>query len=368
MNFKALQCGSGNRCRVSAIALWLALFFATPSMACMVCIPFPEGTAIDDLLEADVVVLARENPDKPFSYIAVEILQGELENPAIDLFVNSNTRRRLSQDPELAMVLVRNRNPQPTQPGERDQWRAIGYATDTYEAIVRSTLQHSVAWQSPHGKQPRYEFFMHYLASPEREVHNLAYLEVGKAPYEIIRQADAFVEPARVHALLNDPLYLEWRRLYILLLGVNASEADATLVRERMHSLSSFNLGLDFSAWATAFIEVDGEQAVDWLEKHYLGNPEREYGELLETLKALSTQGATPFNHLRPRIAESYQVLIETHPKLAGWVARDLVTWQDWRLAEPLAELRSRETTIDGPSAFAIDYYLGRARHSGKLP
>ena len=226
---------------VSVTTLWLMLLFSMPSVACMVCIPFPEGTAIDDLLEADVVVLARENPDKPFSYLAVETLQGELETPAIDLFVNSATRRRLSLHPELSMVLVRKHNPRPNQPGERDQWRALGYASDTFEAIVRNTLLNASTWQGPGGVQLRYEFFMPYLANPERSVRNLAYLEVGKAPYEVIRQADRFVEPARVHAFLNDTLYLEWRRLYILLLGVNATEADAALVRARMQSSADFN-------------------------------------------------------------------------------------------------------------------------------
>ena len=353
---------------VSAIALWLLLTFAPPSLACMVCIPFPEGTAIDDLLEADVIVLARENPDKPFSYIAIETLQGELENPAIDLFVNSGTRRRLSINPELTMVLVRKRNPRTSQPGERDQWQALGYASDAYETIVRHTLQNSASWQSPGGQQDRYEFFMRYLASPEREARQLAYLEVGKAPYEVIREADAFVEPASLQVFLNNPLYFEWRRLYILLLGVDATETEAELVRKRMQNLASFKQELNLSAWATAYIEIDGEQAVDWLETNYLGNPARANDEVLETLKALSTQGAPRFSELRPRIAESYQLLIETHPQLAGWVAHDLVTWQDWSFAESLAELRSRETLLDGPSIFAIDYYLGRARYRHKLP
>jgi hypothetical protein len=353
---------------VSAIALWLLLAVAPPSLACIVCIPFPEGTAIDELLKADIIVFARENPDKPFSYIAIETLQGELENPAIDLFVNSRARRRLSIEPELTMVLVRKQNPRPSQPDERDQWHALGYASDAFETIVRRTLRNSATWQSPGGEQARYEFFMRYLASPEREVRQLAYLEVGKAPYAVIRTADAFVKPASMQVFLNDPLYLEWRRLYILLLGVNASETEAELVRKTMHNLAHFNQGLNLSAWATAYIEIDGEQAIDWLETNYLGNPARAKDLVLETLKALSTQSTTPFSELRPRIAESYQLLIETHPKLAGWVARDLVTWQDWSFAEPLAELRNRETTLDGPSIFAIDYYLGRARQRYKLP
>ena len=353
---------------ICSTALLLLAALSSPAQACMVCIPFPEGTAIDDLLDADAVVLARENPHKPFSYVAIETLRGELEDPAIDLFVNSSTRRRLSLDPDYAMVLVRLRNSRPSQPGERYQWRSIGFASDDYEAIVRATLKNAATWQSPGGDEHRYDYFMRRLASNELEVQKLAYLEVGKAPYEVIRRADAFVDSARVHAFLADPLYLEWRRLYILLLGVDASATDAAIVRETLQNLAYFDRTLNLSAWATALIEVDGEAGIEWLEKQYVGNPGRAQDRVLETLKALSTQGSVPLSPLRLRIVESYRLLLETHPQLAGWIARDLVSWQEWQLAEALADLRADNIALDGPSGFAIDYYLGRARHLGKLP
>ena len=66
--------------------------------------------------------------------------------------------------------------------------------------------------------------------------------------------------------------------------------------------------------------------------------------------------------NFRPRIAEAYAVLVETHPSLAGWAARDLTAWQDWRLAGTLAALREHGAPLDSASAYAIDYYVGRAR------
>ena len=350
-----------------SLATWL-MVFSPAALACMVCIPFPEGTAVDDLLAADTVVLARENPDKPFSYLAIETLSGELDEPAIDLFVDSTTRRKLSLDPEYSMVLLRTINSRPAKPGDRYQWRAIGFASDAYETVVRGTLANASRWQERTGQQHRYDFFMQQLASPEREVQKLAYLEVGKAPYEVIRKADAWVAPDKVREFLDDPLYLEWRRLYILLLGVNASDADAAEVRKTMANVSHFKRTLNLSAWATALVEVDGRAGIEWLDANYLSNSERSQAEVLETLKALSTQGSIPFSELRPYIADSYRNLIETHPQLAGWAARDMASWQDWSLAQNLAALRGSETQLDGPSNFAIDYYLGRARQRGQLP
>ena len=74
--------------------------------ACLVCIPFPEKTTTDQLLHADVVVLARENSERPFSYIAKKILKGDLDDAAIDLFVNSSTGQRLALYPDQSVVLL----------------------------------------------------------------------------------------------------------------------------------------------------------------------------------------------------------------------------------------------------------------------
>ena len=56
---------------LAAIAVTCFAMLGGRAEACMVCIPFPEDTATDQLLQADVVVRARENPDKPFSYLAI---------------------------------------------------------------------------------------------------------------------------------------------------------------------------------------------------------------------------------------------------------------------------------------------------------
>jgi len=47
---------------------------------------------------------------------------------------------------------------------------------------------------------------------------------------------------------------------------------------------------------------------------------------------------------------------------LAGWAARDLTAWGDWRFAETLAGLRNGQAEIDGATAYAIDYYVGRSQ------
>jgi hypothetical protein len=162
-----------------------------------------------------------------------------------------------------------------------------------------------------------------------------------------------------VHRFLADPQYLEWHALYILLLGVDAKADEKKAIRATMASRAQSNLTLNLSAWATALIEIDGEKAIDWLETVYLGAPDRDPDVVLEIVKALSVQGARKRSGLRRRIAESYGLLIQTHPSLAGWAARDLATWRDWRFAREIAAVRESRLMMDGATAYAIDYYIG---------
>ena len=319
----------------------------------MVCIPFPEATVTDQLLQASVVVLARENPDKPFSYVAVEVLKGELEDPRIDLFIDSTTRRRLALDSDQSVVL--------TFSGATNEWRSAGYATPLYKALAREILARAPTWNQWSHEENRATFFLPYLADADRFVRELAYLEVGRASYDTIRRADPFVPAAQVRRFLADPLYLEWHALYILLLGVEAKAEEKNMIRAELASRAQFNLTRNLSAWATALIEIDGEAAIDWLEAFYIGAPDRDPDAVLEIVKALSVQGTRQRSGLRRRIAESYGLLVQTHPSLAGWAARDLTAWRDWRLVDTVAELRNSQSAMDGATAYAIDYYIGRA-------
>src|ERR671924_1785413 len=96
------------------MAIWL-MGLVGAVYACLICIPYPEKTAADALLESATVILAREHPDKPFSYAPVEVLKGQTGGAEIDLFVDSATRRSLAVHPERAVVLVRKR--------EGERWR-----------------------------------------------------------------------------------------------------------------------------------------------------------------------------------------------------------------------------------------------------
>ena len=358
---------------LAAVAMGCLAAFGGRVEACMVCIPFPQRSVADVLLGAEVVVLARENPEQPFSYVAVEVLKGDLQAPEIDHFVNSTTRRLLALNPDRSVVLALGGSESPGgrglwRPPSRDAspstWRSLGYASPRYESIVREILDLGPRWREKGGSSERARYFMPHLADAESPIRELAYLEVGRAPYDTIREADRFVPDGQLRAYLTNVQYLEWQPLYILLLGIDATPEDEKTIRAEMAGSARFDQTLNLSAWATALIEIDGEAAIAWLERVYLGVPDRSPTTVQEVVKALTVHGAREGAGLRDRIAESYRVLLETHPSLAGWVARDLMAWSDWRLSDALEALRRTRLPMDGATAYAIDLYVGRARAS----
>ena len=112
-------------------AAWLLLGSVTASHACQACIPFPQKTATDYLIQADTVVFAREDPERPFSYAPVETLKGAADDGGIDLFLNSSTRRVLAADEDRVVVLVRVGD---------GSWRSLGIADNDYQQVVRRII------------------------------------------------------------------------------------------------------------------------------------------------------------------------------------------------------------------------------------
>lgn len=344
------------------LAVFGAVFFSftllvSPANACQVCIPVPQSTVADKIIAADAVVLARSNPQDPFSYRAVKILKGTLTEPEIDLFVDYSSRRWLAGSPDRAVLLVRKNS------GESDQeWKALGFATPEFEKVVQEILARSPQWRGgADAAMRRATFFMPYLASKERKIHDLAYLEVGQAPYDLLRRADRFVSPKQIKTFLSNLQYLEWQNLYILLLGVEASEAEAEHIRRKMKTLTETGNSLHLAAWSTALIEVDGSTGIDMLEREFLAQGTVDRERVIEVMKALSVQGSLDQSPHRARIVEAYDVALQGHPELAGRIARDLAAWQDWSLMDALSHLRADGPELDNASLFALDYYLGVA-------
>jgi hypothetical protein len=168
---------------------------SSPASACQICIPFPKKSTADYLIEADALVLAREDPERPFHYASIETLKGDPGDEKIDLFVDSTTRRVLTAHPEWSIVLARS------TAGEKKSWKRIGMADDDLGPIVRDILAASAIWEK--APEIRIAYFAKRLGHGNSLVRTLAHLEIAWAPYNEIRKCSMSLPPEEIRRFLN---------------------------------------------------------------------------------------------------------------------------------------------------------------------
>jgi len=346
--------------------LGLTMLATSATLACVVCIPYPESTHADDLLASNVVVLAREDPAKPFSLSIVEVLKGSNADVSTRVFLPSQIRRKLKLNPTDSIVLVQRQH--------TSNWEWVSYAAPAYQVFVREILANETEWRRDRGQKLRFAFFTERLNDEHPAIRQQAFLEIGREPYAWIKRAARKVPIEQVRAMLANWRLIEWHSLYILMLGQSKIEGDRAYIRKNFESAARYGSITNLSAWATAYFETHPVVAIETINERYFKNEKRTRAELEEILRALSvvTEANNPLlfrrkTELRWRISNAYKSLLEYHPKMAGWVARDLMRWRRKALVEKLKELRRDKAELDPASALAVDMYLGQAARFSAL-
>jgi hypothetical protein len=331
------------------LALLLGLLLQAAN-ACQVCIPFPTKTLADRLLEADALVMAREDPERPFHYVSVETLKGDPGDEPIDAFLPSKNRRVLARHPERRMLLAR------AKPG--GGWAALGIADADYERVVRRIVRHAGAWRPMEtDNRQRLAEFAPLLGHADSRLHETAYLEIARAPYAEIRRIATEVPIDKVRVMLDEPRYLEWRSLAILMLAQSERPADRQRIRTNFAGKQRLGSTLNLAAWATAYLAIEGTGGVEQIQRWYLARPDRSREELREIVKALSVVAGADAALREPVIA-GYRALLETHPAMAPDVSRVLIAWHRWDFVEQIQSIREGMAGQDPLAAYALDLYL----------
>ncbi|MEM1083415.1 MAG: hypothetical protein AAGI48_04790 [Verrucomicrobiota bacterium] len=330
---------------------WLHL----PVEACQICLPFPVKSLADHLVEADKVVLARENPEKPFSLIATEALKGDGELSAIDLFLDSHSRRVLENDATKGIVCILTQG----------EWKRVATSDPILGPIIHEIIAKEPDWEASPDQRP--DFFAPYLDHPERQVALLAHLEVARAPYSKIRTLSDAIPIERLRAFLGDFRYAEWHALYILLLAQSDDPGDRKRIVDSMKSNARFSIVLQSAAWATAYIEIEESEAIEFLRRDYFDGPNRRPDEINAILAAFSVHGTNGHTHLRDEIVEAYRSLAERHPDQLPAIVKDLTKWQRWDLADlVLKRLTTSPGTDDLTTTVELRNYLRLADQVSK--
>ena len=343
----------------AVLAVIITMIISAAAEDCMICVPFPKATHADKLVESETVVLARENMDKPFFLRTVDVLKGAVDNPEIDSFINSFTRRKLKLNPNDVIVLGRM--------GSSEPWRHIAYADADYLTIICAIINRSDSWQAGRGDRMRINLFAEYLTHENPLIREQAYLEVGRAPYAMIKRTSGSVPRRQIREFLANWQLLEWHSLYILMRGQSRAPDDIAYIRKKFESAARYGLETNLSAWVTAFIETHPDTGIEEVEAKYYLNADRSRTELEEVLKGLSvlgSEGGLATKNIvkrRRRIIKSYAKLLDYHPQMAGWVAKDLTVWKIRAMVERMERINSQESNLDASSKLAVNYYLSVA-------
>ena len=341
----------------TAIVIGGVAFLSGNTLACAVCLSYPEKTAADHLLAADCVILARQAPGDPFTYAPVECLRGVWKGDDIDLLVNSQTRRRLQSEPARKVVLLRD---------SQGEWLSLGIASPEFEALTRRILLFAEKWKGEQGQRKRWEFFLPMFGHQDAAIGRLAYLELGRAPYDVVRKLGRMASREDFMPLLTSPRFLEWRSLAILLLAQSDAPGDQRYVIEAFRNASRFGPQSSLSAWAAAAIEVDGVKAIDDIEQRYFRRKDRTPEEIDAVAKALSLHGAQGASAVRDRVVASYAALLACSDEHMQLVADDLYTWKRTELTGLLSQILQQNASLKPADRKSILRYLGAASAAGE--
>lgn len=352
---------------VSSVASIMVLC-AAEAAACPICVPYPETTLADVLMESESIIMVRESDENPYVFTPVGSLKGTSLSDDFDGFLDSSSRRRLRQNPDDVAVLVRNT--------PEDPWGYRAYATPEIQEFLRAILEQSTQWTGPEGSARRVAFFTDRLTHTDDLIRKQAYLEVGRAPYSVIKTIAAAVPRHQILEFLANWRLIEWHSLFILMLGQSELSGDHDRIRSQLERYARFGITTNLSAWATAYIEINPGDGIGEIEALYFATGRRTPEEIEEIHRSLSVLGseggAVPDPRVaqrRRRIVQSYGTLLGNHPAMAGYVAKDLTNWRTQALVDQLSGIMESETVLDPGSKMAVDYYLSMApRFRSTLP
>lgn len=213
--------------------------------------------------------------------------------------------------------------------------------------MVRTVLATKASWSGEGGVERRQEYFAAHLGHADRTIHELAYLELARAPYSWLRRLGRSVARETYLPMLDQLRYAKWQSLAILLLAQSEDPTDQERIRESLRAAHKYRSTLQLAAWTTAAIEVDGVVTLEFIEEQYLSGLDHSGEELDAVAQALSVQGSGGVPALRERIVGCYARLLEHSPRFAPTVATDLLAWERTELTGALGEILARSTDLE---------------------
>jgi hypothetical protein len=199
------------------------------------------------------------------------------------------------------------------------------------------------------------------LEGPEPLAAEIAYGELARAPYRVLRSLRGARAAADVAGWLADPALAGRQPAYTLLLGIVGGRAEAQAIEARIAELYQAHDAKNLAALIAADLELSGPARMAWVEETYFDDKARSLPEIEAVLLALSVQGSADATIPRARIVSAYRRFIHARPPMASFVVQDLSDWASFEAVGDLEAVLRSGAIKDPGSQFAVVSYLKRS-------
>ncbi|CAH1671266.1 MULTISPECIES: hypothetical protein [unclassified Chelatococcus] len=354
--------------RLAAALLGAAFLLAGglgSALACAICLSAIAVTTGQKLDAADQVVLASPLPGGGLFRI-VESVKGDAPIGSTVEASADRVKETTSQDGQLSL-LARN--------GMSLRWSNFGVVQAENAGWLREFLKTNDgrakapprAWPlvSPVQAVPdsidwskRISVIAPSLESGDPLVADIAFAELARAPYDVMRTLKPALDAADLRRWLQDPALVKRRDAYLLLLGIAGDSDDAAMLEERLIRAHTSKDATNVAALLAADLELRGPNRVAWIEENYLLDHSRSLPEIEAALLALSVHGGPGGVIPQRRVVDAYRHFIRERKAMAGFVATYLGDWQAWEVVPDYVDVLRSNAVRDPASEFAILVYL----------
>lgn len=269
----------------------------------------------------------------------------------IDLLVDNSTGRILQVHPNMHVLFVQS---MPNGP-----WQSLGLLNEALEAVVQRILAVGPSWKGPDAMKQRIEFFLTLVGHQDSRIQELAYLELGRAPYPMVRQLGRVVPREAIEPMLQERRYYEWRGLAILLLAQSDSESDRQYIRESFQAAERFAVVTHLAAWAAAAMEVDADSTMYQSKRNILVRLIELPRSSRQYLVPCRCMDHAKSSHLETASLRAMDDCWKDCRSLLRRSAEDMHAWKRNELSDALAHvLDQRREAIDQAGTIKVQRYL----------
>jgi len=200
-----------------------------------------------------------------------------------------------------------------------------------------------------------------YLENPDSLAADIAYGEISRAPYHVLRTLKQKLTAATVARWTDDPKLAARHPAYTLLLGITGGPDEALSLERRIDAAWGTRDATNLAAMLTADLEMRGPSRVELIETRYFTDSNRTLPEITAALLALSVQGEANGAVPRARVIAAYRVFMRDRQAMAGFVAIELADWGVWDATEDYVALLKSNAVKDPAAHFMIVNDLQRS-------